>query len=369
MAKARSRPNGAPRTRPRRPATPRRHARSAPRFATSRRYRRLHSIAAARRVGALGRAPPSGHRRRIARRAGPDAPMCPHRGAADALSFSRPGVRAQTLRQLRRGRYPIEDELDLHGLSQSAARDQLAEFISSSRQTRPPLRSRRARQGLSLGRARSGSQDRREYLAQAPLGRAGVHLRARHRRRYGRRVRAAALRPRRLSILARVDSRRRGEIADLAQHRGRELTLAEREAQASTRAGLRFHLQIAHRAAQRAALLLQPLLRQKLGDRRRILAPRQARCPKRGPRRLRLAPAPQRAGRMDVERTRAAARSRRRRASIRKWLPLPSRLARSPGASRDQSAALHAAREHRIEDQGARRRERKSALGRGPPAG
>lgn len=54
-------------------------------------------------------------------------------GGADALSFSRPGVRQQTLRQLRRGRYPVEDELDLHGLSQSAARDQLAEFISSSR--------------------------------------------------------------------------------------------------------------------------------------------------------------------------------------------------------------------------------------------
>lgn len=59
----------------------------------------------------------------------------PAPGSADALSYSRPGVRAQTLRQLRRGRYPIEDELDLHGLSQSAARDQLAEFISSSRQT------------------------------------------------------------------------------------------------------------------------------------------------------------------------------------------------------------------------------------------
>jgi DNA-nicking Smr family endonuclease len=54
-------------------------------------------------------------------------------GAADPLSFRRPGVRDQTLRQLRRGRYPIEDELDLHGFSQSAARDQLAEFIAASR--------------------------------------------------------------------------------------------------------------------------------------------------------------------------------------------------------------------------------------------
>jgi DNA-nicking Smr family endonuclease len=53
--------------------------------------------------------------------------------AADPLSFRRPGVRDQTLRQLKRGRYPVEDELDLHGLSQAAARDHLAEFIAASR--------------------------------------------------------------------------------------------------------------------------------------------------------------------------------------------------------------------------------------------
>ena len=54
-------------------------------------------------------------------------------GAADALSFRRPGVRDQTLRQLKRGRYPVEDELDLHGLNQAAARDYLADFIAASR--------------------------------------------------------------------------------------------------------------------------------------------------------------------------------------------------------------------------------------------
>jgi DNA-nicking Smr family endonuclease len=59
---------------------------------------------------------------------GADAP-----GAADPLSFRRPGVREQTLRHLRRGRYPVEDELDLHGLSQAAARDYLADFIDASR--------------------------------------------------------------------------------------------------------------------------------------------------------------------------------------------------------------------------------------------
>jgi DNA-nicking Smr family endonuclease len=54
-------------------------------------------------------------------------------GGGDALSFQRAGVRTQVVRRLRRGLIPIEDELDLHGLSQTAARDQLAEFLTCSR--------------------------------------------------------------------------------------------------------------------------------------------------------------------------------------------------------------------------------------------
>jgi DNA-nicking Smr family endonuclease len=50
-----------------------------------------------------------------------------------ALSFQRAGVRIQEMRKLRRGLYPAEDELDLHGLTQSAARDHLADFIVASR--------------------------------------------------------------------------------------------------------------------------------------------------------------------------------------------------------------------------------------------
>jgi DNA-nicking Smr family endonuclease len=50
-----------------------------------------------------------------------------------ALSFHRPGVRVQVMRRLRRGLYPAEDELDLHGLTQTAARDSLADFIARSR--------------------------------------------------------------------------------------------------------------------------------------------------------------------------------------------------------------------------------------------
>jgi DNA-nicking Smr family endonuclease len=49
------------------------------------------------------------------------------------LSFRRAGVRTQVMRRLRRGLYPIDDELDLHGLDQTAARNQLADFIARSR--------------------------------------------------------------------------------------------------------------------------------------------------------------------------------------------------------------------------------------------
>lgn len=49
------------------------------------------------------------------------------------LSFHRAGVRDQVVRRLRRGLYPIDDELDLHGLNQTAARDRLADFLARSR--------------------------------------------------------------------------------------------------------------------------------------------------------------------------------------------------------------------------------------------
>jgi DNA-nicking Smr family endonuclease len=53
--------------------------------------------------------------------------------AAASLAFQRGGVRDQVLRRLRRGLIPSEDELDLHGLTQTEARDRLAEFITHSR--------------------------------------------------------------------------------------------------------------------------------------------------------------------------------------------------------------------------------------------
>jgi DNA-nicking Smr family endonuclease len=50
-----------------------------------------------------------------------------------SLSFQRSGVRTQVMRKLKRGLYPADDELDLHGLTQLAARERLAEFLTASR--------------------------------------------------------------------------------------------------------------------------------------------------------------------------------------------------------------------------------------------
>ena len=49
------------------------------------------------------------------------------------LSFQRAGVRIQSMRRLRRGLYPVEDELDLHGFNQTEARRRLADFLARSR--------------------------------------------------------------------------------------------------------------------------------------------------------------------------------------------------------------------------------------------
>jgi DNA-nicking Smr family endonuclease len=55
----------------------------------------------------------------------------PHDSAADSeLGFLRPGVAAQTLRRLRRGHWPITDEVDLHGMNRDAARSYLVTFLN-----------------------------------------------------------------------------------------------------------------------------------------------------------------------------------------------------------------------------------------------
>jgi DNA-nicking Smr family endonuclease len=74
---------------------------------------------------------------RTAHRADPlePGPSTPEQmlSGSEPLAFRRSGVRDQTVRKLRRGLFPIDDELDLHGLHQSAAREVLAEFIAQQR--------------------------------------------------------------------------------------------------------------------------------------------------------------------------------------------------------------------------------------------
>ena len=49
--------------------------------------------------------------------------------AGEALKFLRPGHSPDLLRGLRRGRWPVEGELDLHGLNRLQAARDLAAFL------------------------------------------------------------------------------------------------------------------------------------------------------------------------------------------------------------------------------------------------
>jgi DNA-nicking Smr family endonuclease len=49
--------------------------------------------------------------------------------AAEEISFRRPQVSERRFRDLRRGRFSIEDEIDLHGLTRMQAKAVLREFI------------------------------------------------------------------------------------------------------------------------------------------------------------------------------------------------------------------------------------------------
>jgi DNA-nicking Smr family endonuclease len=51
--------------------------------------------------------------------------------SAEELEFSRPGTTREALRRLRRGRYAVQAEVDLHGLSREAAHDALCDFVAS----------------------------------------------------------------------------------------------------------------------------------------------------------------------------------------------------------------------------------------------
>jgi DNA-nicking Smr family endonuclease len=50
-------------------------------------------------------------------------------GNADRLHFRRPSVGRRTMRQLARGKYAIQDEIDLHGMTVDEAKPRLTDFI------------------------------------------------------------------------------------------------------------------------------------------------------------------------------------------------------------------------------------------------
>jgi DNA-nicking Smr family endonuclease len=52
----------------------------------------------------------------------------------EELFFARSGLQHSVLRKLRRGQYAVAAELDLHGLTAAAAREQLAAFLIACRQ-------------------------------------------------------------------------------------------------------------------------------------------------------------------------------------------------------------------------------------------
>ncbi len=55
------------------------------------------------------------------------SPLPPEPG--EPLKYLRPGHSPDLLRKLRRGHWPVEDELDLHGLNRVQAAGDLADFL------------------------------------------------------------------------------------------------------------------------------------------------------------------------------------------------------------------------------------------------
>jgi len=49
-----------------------------------------------------------------------------------ALNYAAPGVGSDVVRKMRKGHWPVQDELDLHGLRRDAARDAIVSFIGAA---------------------------------------------------------------------------------------------------------------------------------------------------------------------------------------------------------------------------------------------
>jgi DNA-nicking Smr family endonuclease len=51
-----------------------------------------------------------------------------------ALNYSAPGVGPDVMKKMRKGHWPVQDELDLHGMNRDQARDALGAFLTRSAQ-------------------------------------------------------------------------------------------------------------------------------------------------------------------------------------------------------------------------------------------
>jgi DNA-nicking Smr family endonuclease len=59
-----------------------------------------------------------------------------HLPTAELLHYKKPGVQDRITRRLKRGTYPVNEELDLHGLRLSEARTYLSHFLNTAQQQR-----------------------------------------------------------------------------------------------------------------------------------------------------------------------------------------------------------------------------------------
>jgi DNA-nicking Smr family endonuclease len=51
-----------------------------------------------------------------------------------ALNYSAPGVGPDVMKKMRKGHWPVQDELDLHGMNRDQARDALGTFLTKAQQ-------------------------------------------------------------------------------------------------------------------------------------------------------------------------------------------------------------------------------------------
>lgn len=75
--------------------------------------------------------------------------------SGEALRFQRPSVSRRTMRRLARGRYAVQGEIDLHGMTVSEAKVRLAEFIDDA--ARRGWRCVRVVHGKGLGSGERGA--------------------------------------------------------------------------------------------------------------------------------------------------------------------------------------------------------------------